>query len=280
MRKILSLIFAALLSHPTLFAFDVYIFSDMEGCTQITNSKQVSGPEGAQRMTEDINVCISACFEAGATRVIVRDGHGSGINVDPKNIDPRAELIQGKTPYERFKKIDGCDAMILLGYHAKSLTPNAILAHSYSSKNIQALYLNGKEIGEIGMDAIIAAEHKVPVVLVQGADDACAEAREWIPGVVTCQSKKSTTVQSGKCLSVKKSHRRLARATKRALALRKTIPMVTPKYPATLRTEMVPKGSVRTHDPAYVRHPNPRFKDKTSNTSVEELLVGKPKTKK
>ena len=48
------------------------------------------------------------------------------------------------------------------------------------------------------MDAIIAAEHKVPVVLVQGADDACAEAREWIPGVVTCQSKKSTTVQSGK----------------------------------------------------------------------------------
>lgn len=46
--------------------------------------------------------------------------------------------------------------------------PNAILAHSYSSLNIQARYINGREVGEIGLDALIAAEHKVPVVMVQG----------------------------------------------------------------------------------------------------------------
>ena len=259
------------------WAFKVYISADMEGATGITCRAQILNGEGAERMTEDINVCIAACFEAGATEVVVRDGHSRGINVDPTKIDPRARLIQGKTPRQRFKDIDGSAAMILLGYHAMSLTPNAILAHSYSSLNIQARYINGHEVGEIGLDALIAAEHKVPVVMVQGADDACREAREWIPGVVTCQSKKSITTQSGKCLSAEKSHKLLARKTKAALAKRTRVALLRPEYPAVLRTEKVAKGSVRTFDPAYVRNPNPEVVEKISSGSVEELLVGRVK---
>ena len=278
MKRILLAIALLVLAAP-VWAFKVYIFADMEGATGITCRPQILNGEGAESMTEDINVCIAACFDAGATKVIVRDGHSSGKNVDPARIDPRAELIQGPTPGERFKNIDGSAAMILLGYHAMSLTPNAILAHTYSSQHIQARFLNGREIGEIGLDALIAAEHKVPVVMVQGADDACREAKEWIPGVVTCQSKKSITTQSGKCLSPEKSHRLLARKTKEALAKREKIDLLIPEYPAVLKTEKVAKGSVRTFDPAYVYNPNPQVEEKTSPDSIEELLVGKPKKK-
>ena len=144
------------------WAFKVYISADMEGATGITCRTQILNGEGAERMTEDINVCIAACFEAWATEVVVRDGHSRGTNVDPTKIDPRARLIQGKTPRQRFKDIDGSQAMILLGYHAMSLTPNAILAHSYSSLNIQARYINGREVGEIGLDALSAEKsHKL-----------------------------------------------------------------------------------------------------------------------
>ena len=113
--------------------------------------------------------------------------------------------------------------------------------------------------------------------MVQGADDACREARKWIPGVVTCQSKKSITTQSGKCLSPEKSHKLLARKTKEALAKRHKIALLCPEYPVVIRTERVAKGSVRTFDPAYVRNPNPEIVEKTSPDSVEEALVGKPK---
>lgn len=273
-RLLLSLV--ALCAATTAFPFGVYIFADMEGCTGVTNSEQVANGYGAARMEEDINACVAACFEAGATRVVVRDGHSSGVNVNPAHIDPRAELIQDKTPGVRYQNLEGCEALILLGYHAMSLTPNAILAHSYSSRNTQAMYINGREVGEIGIDALIAAEHRVPVVLVIGADDACREAEEWIPGVVTCQTKKSITTQSGKCLPAKRSHARIARKTREALAKRHTIPMVTPVYPATLRTELVPKGGGRVFFPDYVRDPNPRIREKSGN-NIERLLLGAPK---
>ena len=261
------------------WAFKVYVFVDMEGCTGITSREQVLNGEGALRMAEDINACVAACFKAGATSVVVRDGHGKGLNVDPKLIDKRAELIQGPTPNERFRNVDGSAAMILLGYHAMSLTPNAILAHSYDSKNTQALYLNGREIGEIGMDALIAAEHNVPVVMVSGADDACREAKEWIPGVVVCQVKRSTTTQSGVCLSAKKSHKLIAKSVKQALAKRNRVAMVVPQYPAVLRREHIDKGSVRAYHPDFRRNPNPRITEKVSEHSVEQLIVGKPKRK-
>lgn len=274
--KHLLLVVMGLLYAATAFPFGVYIFADMEGCTGVTNSEQISSGFGAARMEEDINACVAACFEAGATRVVVRDGHSSGRNVNPAHIDPRAELIQGQTPGVRYQHLDGCEAIILLGYHAMSLTPNAILAHSYSSRNTQAMYINGREVGEIGIDALIATEHGVPVVLVIGADDACREAEDWIPGVVTCQTKKSITTQSGKCLSAKRSHARIARKTKEAVAKRHSIPMIQPVYPSTLRTELVPKGSVRVVFPEYVRDPNPRIREKTGN-NVEALLIGKPR---
>jgi D-amino peptidase len=264
---------ALCLGHPSdASAFKVYISTDMEGCSGVTCSEQVASDEGKQLMAGDMNACIEGCFAAGATEVVVRDGHASGTNVNPQLIDRRAKLIQGRTSGK--SDMEGSAAAIFLGYHAKALTPNGTLAHSYSSASIQGMWLNGRSVGEIGVNAAIAAEHKVPVVMVSGDDKACAEAREWIPGVVTCQTKKGTGPQSADLLPVEESRRLITEKTKEALAKRQEIRPIKVDYPATLRRDYLPKGSLRTHNPAFKPVDNPKRAEK-SGDSVEALLRGK-----
>lgn len=251
-------------------AFKVYIFADMEGCSMLTNLEQLTGEYGARMMAGDINACIEACFEAGATEVIIRDGHGSGMNIEPSQIDPRAKLIQGITHDVRFKDIDGSDAMIFLGYHAMSQTKNAIMAHTYSSLSIQMEYMNGIPVGEIGIDAAIASEHGVPVVLVTGDDKVAKEAIQWIPGVVVCKVKKGTSHLSGKCLPLNRSHALIKKKTRKALSLRKSIAPVKVDYPVTLRWELLPKGYARVYSPEFSPIANPCIKEKTGN-NIEKL---------
>jgi D-amino peptidase len=254
--------------------FKVYIATDMEGCSGIACSEQIAAEEGKQLMAGDMNACIEGCFAAGATEVVVRDHHGSGQNVNPQVIDRRAKLIQGSTPEKRFKDVEGAAAMILLGYHAKALTPGGTLAHSFSSASIQGMWLNGREVGEIGVDAAIAAEYNVPVVMVSGDDKTCAEARSWIPGVVTCQTKKGTGPQSADLVPVEESRRLITQKTKEAVAKRDEIRPIKIDYPATIRWDYLPKGSLRTHNPSFKPFDNPRRVEKTGD-SVEALLVGK-----
>lgn len=259
-------------------AFKAYIFCDMEGCTGITGSEQIMGTradEGKRSMEGDINACVTGCFAAGASDIVVRDGHGGGINVDPARIDPRAKLIQGPTPGVRFKNLDGSEALILLGYHAMALTPNGVLAHSYSSASIQRMRLNGREVGEIGVDAAIAGEHGVPVVMVSGDDKTIAEAKAWVPDAVACQTKKGTGWQSAEILPVDESRRQIAKAAEDALRRRKEIPPIATPRPATLEWDHLPKGSLRTHNPEFTPVADPRRVTKTGD-SVEQMLVGKP----
>ena len=225
-------------------------------------------------MAGDMNACIEGCFAAGATEVVIRDHHGGGRNVDPQAIDKRAKLIQGETPKSRFKDIEGSAAIILLGYHAMALTPGGTLAHSYSSASIQGMWLNGREVGEIGVDAAIAAEYNVPVVMVSGDDKCCAEARSWLPDVAACQTKVGTGPQSADVLPLEESHRLITQRTKEALAKRNEIRPVKIDYPATLRWDYLPKGSLRTHNPEFKPVDNPRRVEKTGD-SVEVLLIGK-----
>ena len=276
LRRLFVVCFSALQA-CSASAFKVYVFTDMEGCSGVAGSEQVSGAraeEGRRLMAEEMNACIAGCFAAGATEVVVRDGHGSGTNVNAKSVDPRARLIQGRTPGVRFKDFDGTDALILLGYHAKALTPEAVLAHTYSSATIQGMWLNGREVGEVGVDAAIAAEHQTPVVMVSGDDKTAAEARVWIPGVVTCETKKGTGPQSAELVPVEEAHRLITRKTEEALAQRKAMKRIAVAYPATIRWDYLPQGSLRTHNPAFKPAENPKRVEKTGE-SVEKLLLGK-----
>ena len=161
--------------------FKVYVSTDMEGCSGVTCSEQVAAEEGKQLMAGDMNACVEGCFAAGATEVVVRDHHARWPERESASDRQACQTDPSATPESRFKDIEGSAAVILLGYHAKALTPGGTLAHSYSSASIQGMWLNGREVGEIGVDAAIAAEYKVPVVMVSGDDKICAEAGHGFP---------------------------------------------------------------------------------------------------
>ena len=201
----------------------IYIFADMEGISGVSGSSFVSADGahyalGRSYLTADINACVAACFEGGADEVVVRDGHGAGLSVNWKDLDPRVRLIQGATPGKRFFDIEGTDGMILLGYHAMAGTQRAHLEHTYSSKSIQNLWLNGQRVGEFAMDTAIAGDYNVPVIMTSGCDKLCAEAKAYHPDVVTCEVKKSISQQSTMLLSAETAHALIREKTLEAIA--------------------------------------------------------------
>jgi D-amino peptidase len=225
----------------------IYIFSDMEGISGISQSSHVIPgnvhyPLGCKLMEMDINACIEGCFKAGADAVVVRDGHGSGVNVNPLKINPRAELIQGDSGTCRFPGIDGYDALILLGYHAMAGTPNAILEHTFSSRTIQNMWLNGKLVGEFAIDAMIAAEYGTHTVMVSGDDKICAEASDFLPQIVSCQVKTALTSSGARLLSPQKARELITAKTIEAVGQIGKIPLLPVISPTCLKTEIVERG--------------------------------------
>ena len=229
----------------------IYIFADMEGISGICGSQYVvsDGSQyaaGRRYLTDDVNACAAACFEAGATEVVVRDGHGGGTSILWNELGPHIRLVQGQTPGKRFYGIEGSDGVILLGYHAMAGTRNALLEHSYSSKDIQNIWLNGKRVGEFAVDAAIAGDYDIPVIMTSGCDKLCAEASAFLPSVVTCEVKKSTSQQGALLLPREEAHARIREKTMLAIDLMKAGEIKPVKFtPVQLKVEYVERHEPR-----------------------------------
>lgn len=80
----------------------LYIMADLEGATAVTGGWSETNPgcrefeHARQMITGDINACARGAFDAGATDIVVFDGHGMALSVDPLKIDPELRLIQGR----------------------------------------------------------------------------------------------------------------------------------------------------------------------------------------
>ena len=157
-----------------------------EGLTKSCEQWEIARRQAAR----EINAAAGALFAAGAETVALWDNHGGGSNVDPADLDPRVLLINGdnKAPRMSFAK-DSFDCICFFGYHAMEGTLGGVLAHTMSSKSIQYYKLNGAYIGEVDMDAYIAASHLMPSCLFVGGNIACAQASRAVPGIMTVVTK-------------------------------------------------------------------------------------------
>jgi D-amino peptidase len=141
--------------------------------------------------TREADAAARGFFDAGAEQVVIWDNHAGRANLDYDRIDPRCELIVGTNFAHRWPTLDDSYAGVaMIGYHAMDATPDAVLAHTYSSTNFQEMRINGRRVGEIEIDAAVAGTRGVPLVLLSSDDKAVAAARErmgWIQTVVTKQ---------------------------------------------------------------------------------------------
>jgi D-amino peptidase len=171
----------------------VFISVDMEGITGVVNWEDVRR-EGKdyyyfrKLMTKETNAAIEGALDAGATEIIVRDSHGSARNILPEMLHKKSKLIRDWSGgfMSMMEGIDETfDAVVFIGYHAKAGTPNAILEHTMSSKNIIDVSINDISMPEAGVNALIAGFYNVPVVFVAGEKALCEQTNNLLGEVST-----------------------------------------------------------------------------------------------
>lgn len=160
----------------------IYISADMEGIAGAVTEAQL-GPGGFEYerfrefMTAEVNAAIDAARAAGATEILVSDSHGNGQNLLIDRI-PNDVMIVRSWPRE-LSMMEGIDetfdGVIFIGYHASTANTRGVRAHTMSSANVTDLRLNGKSMSEGSMNAAIAGQFGVPVILISGDDVAVAE---------------------------------------------------------------------------------------------------------
>lgn len=164
----------------------VFILTDLEGPAGVNGRPDagvgnsiINRSTAAQALANEINACCEGLLAAGATDIVVLDGHGGSNSLDIFQIHRKACLFQAgalsPVPY-----LDGSyDAVIQLGAHAMQQS-NGFLCHTFNSHGIAGMTFNGQTIGEIGMASMLAAYFHVPTIMVSGDEAACSEARDFL----------------------------------------------------------------------------------------------------
>ena len=226
----------------------IYISVDMEGISGINGPDYVKTDGryygiGQRLMTADANAAVRGAFDGGADEVIVADMHGNSGNLLVEELDPRALLMVGRPHQPRFPFLDETvDGLFLVGYHAMAGTLGANQEHTMNSASWHRFCVNGKPYGELGIDAEIAAECGVPVVMVSGDDKLCEEARAWLGDIETAMTKQGLSRQSALCLSPAYGQNRVYAAARRAVErLAEVEPFNLPEIPSPARVAITYK---------------------------------------
>ena len=222
----------------------VYISADMEGIAGVVDNTQASptGRDyaiGRRLMIGEVNAAIAGAFDGGATEVVVNDAHWDQTNLEPDKLDPRATLITGAPkPFAMMQGLDDSFAAVLfIGYHPQASTVAGVLDHTWSD-SIKAVRLNGREVGEYGLNAALAGHYAVPVVFISGDKAVIDQAKEFIPGIYAWPVKTGFGHNSALTLHPEKARETIASGVKAAMAQRSQIKPVALKTPITLEVEL------------------------------------------
>lgn len=174
----------------------VYISVDMEGVAGVATLDQVArGGTGYARaqelMTDEANAAIAGAFDAGATRVLVNDSHGTMDNLLASRLDPRARLLTGLPKVDCMAEgiSSHHDVALFVGYHAAA-GERGVLAHTFSS-HFGQVRLNGEVVSEADVNALQLAVAGVPLGLVTGDDVTCLRSTSRFAGVVVAEVKRA-----------------------------------------------------------------------------------------
>ena len=143
---LLLLCAAALAQGPKIF-----IVTDMEGVGGVNNADEQLLPgqrrfeESRRLLTGEVNAAVEGALDAGASEVVIWDGHDGSRALAIDEIHAKAKLIQGKpTPPDYYLSEKLYDGILFVGQHAMAGAKDGVLAHSQSF-SVQNIFLN--EIG-------------------------------------------------------------------------------------------------------------------------------------
>ena len=219
----------------------VFISSDIEGTAGIADWGQVlMGSHeyelGRTLLEGEVNAAIEGACEAGATAFVVNDAHHTMQNLRPQNLACRASLVSGfHKPLYMMQGLDetfGC--AFLVSYHGSISAERAVLSHTYNPQAIWHAELNGAIVGESAINMLVAAHHRVPVVLVTGDEVTAEEATRFAPAIEAVVVKRSITRFAAESLHPDEACERIREGARRAVAATASASPPAIDLPATL----------------------------------------------
>ncbi|MCJ0875345.1 M55 family metallopeptidase [Streptomyces sp. AP-93] len=204
----------------------ILISADMEGATGVTWPADVlPGTPQWERcrtlFTSDVNAAVLGFYDAGADQVLVNEAHWTMRNLLLERLDARVEMLTGR--HKSLSMVEGVqhgdvDGIAFVGYHTGA-GAEGVLAHTYLANSITGVWINGTRASEGLLNAHVAAEYGVPVVLVTGDDLTCADAAGYAPEAVTVAVKDHVSRYAAVCRTPARTAADIRAAAKEAAAL-------------------------------------------------------------
>ncbi|QXG76655.1 M55 family metallopeptidase [Modestobacter sp. L9-4] len=179
----------------------IWISFDMEGVAGIVDWEQCRPSGGArydlgcQLMLAEVNAAIEGALAGGATEIVLNDSHGTMANLDPRAVAGNASYIAGRhKPLYMMQGLDETvDAAFFVGYHGSISGQPSTLSHTYNPEVFAAARVNGVEVGESGINALVAEHFGVPIAFLSGDAVTWDQTAAFAPGGVHVVTKESLT---------------------------------------------------------------------------------------
>lgn len=209
----------------------VLVSVDMEGVAGVVAPEDI-GPGHAEYernriyMTDEASAAVRGVIahEPGAS-VVVCDAHAGFRNLLPERLARECTLLRGspRTHGMMTGIDDGVDAVCFVGYHAMAGTARSVLAHTISGATLARVRCNGEELGELGLNAALAAHYGAVPVLATGDDTLAREAESAVPGITTVSVKRAYGNRAAEGMHPDEACARIEAAAQHALASRNDV---------------------------------------------------------
>ncbi len=164
----------------------IYIVCDVEGAFGVGSYENdafpeaPNYPEARRNLVEDLRAAIRGAKAAGATAFTIYDMHYYGDNVRPGELGDEVTLARGKPLDNGMRR--GFAGMFMVGLHAMAGNPGGVLPHTYNHE-IVSMDVNGRRVGEIGLEALAAGCHGIPLIFLSADAEGVSEARALLGDV-------------------------------------------------------------------------------------------------
>lgn len=199
----------------------VQIAVDIEGIAGIANAREYEHFEfGNAWCTLDTNAAIEGALAGGATEILVSDTHGAhNDNILLDLLHPRARLIRGgkNTPLYFMEGLSAdTDLLLLVGWHDR-IGGTGVLAHTFVHKEVNAMRINGIDVGEVEIAAGVAGHFGVSIGFISGDDVTCESAVKFFGDIETAAVKRAIDRYAADCMPLEAARELIRRKSQQAV---------------------------------------------------------------
>lgn len=193
-------------------------------------------------MTGEALAACEAAKAAGASDILLSDGHGLGRNLI---LDKLPDYVQAITSWPRPLLIaSGCEeegvaGAAFIGHHCGSQDEKGMMSHSIHGAHFFHITIDGQPLSETLLHAAVMGEHGVPVIMVSGDQAYCDHAQSILGDIEAVPVKWGYGNQSARSLSPARSREVIAEGITRAITKLDQAKLFTLPMPAEIEVTML-----------------------------------------